>query len=148
MRRTPGRLTATLAVLVTLGLVAGMVAMVGVRQRTGLIDGVTAHSGQLSVAAQKLYRSLSDADATAASAFLSNGLEPAALRQRYQGDIADATAALAVVSAGCRVGPGRDVGRPDHQSVGGLYRSGGNRPGLQPAGRTARRGLPSGGLRV
>src|SRR6266545_1131525 len=57
-------------------------------------------SGPPTVQAQELYRSLSDADATAASAFLSNGVEPAPLRQRYQDDIAAASAALAAVTAG------------------------------------------------
>ena len=43
--------------------------------------------------------SLSDADATAAAAFLSSAAEPPQLRQRYQADIADASAALAAASA-------------------------------------------------
>jgi hypothetical protein len=89
-----------MAALIVLGLAAGLAGAVGVRQRAGLIDGLTSGGAAQSVAAQNLYRALSDADATAASAFLSNGLEPAALRERYQADIADATAALAVVSAG------------------------------------------------
>lgn len=99
MRQTPGRLTAMLAAVVVLGLIAGVVALVGVRQRADLVRGVTARSGELAVAAQSLYRALSDADATAASAFLSNGLEPPALRDRYQRDLADAAAALTIVSA-------------------------------------------------
>ncbi|HET6214557.1 MAG TPA: hypothetical protein VFE14_16955 [Micromonosporaceae bacterium] len=100
LRRTPGRLTALMAVLLALGLGAGVAGVLGVRDRAGEIDGATAHSGALAVAAQNLYRSLSDADATAASAFLSSGLEPAALRDRYQADIAGATDALAVAAGG------------------------------------------------
>jgi hypothetical protein len=42
---------------------------------------------------------LQDADATAASAFLSGGLEPAQLRERYEADIAQAQAALSVATA-------------------------------------------------
>ncbi|MEO3745717.1 hypothetical protein [Plantactinospora sp. B5E13] len=99
LRQTPGRLTAILAAVLVLGLLTGMAALVGVRQRADLVRGVTARSGELLVAAQNLYRALSDADATAASAFLSNGLEPPVLRDRYQRDLADAAAALTVVSA-------------------------------------------------
>ena len=56
---------------------------------------------------------LSDADATAASAFLSGGLEPAAARQRYEADIAQAASRLeaprrAGGPSGCR---GRDLAR-------------------------------------
>ncbi|GIG91191.1 hypothetical protein Pen02_61270 [Plantactinospora endophytica] len=99
LRRTPGRFTAILAGIVVLGLLTGVVAFVGVRQRADLVRGVTARSGEVAVAAQSLYRALSDADATAASAFLSNGLEPPAMRDRYQRDLADAASALTVVSA-------------------------------------------------
>lgn len=100
LRTTPGRFALILAGLVVLGLTVGITAAAGVRQRADLVAGVTSRSGELTVAAQNLYRALSDADATAASAFLSNGLEPADLRTRYQTDIADAAAALTVVSAG------------------------------------------------
>ncbi|WP_422769670.1 hypothetical protein ACN28C_23400 [Plantactinospora sp. WMMC1484] len=99
LRRTPGRLTAILTGVVVLGLLAGTVAFAGVRQRAELVRDVTARSGELAVAAQGLYRALSDADATAASAFLSNGLEPPALRERYQRDLADAASALTAVSS-------------------------------------------------
>lgn len=100
LRRTPGRLALLMAVLVVLGLAAGLASFVGVRQRTGLIDGVSSTSGRLAVAAQNLYRALSDADATAAAAFLAGGVEPVVQRDRYQADIAAATAALAVVARG------------------------------------------------
>ncbi|MFU8872880.1 hypothetical protein [Micromonospora sp. SL4-19] len=106
LRRTPGRLALATAVLIVLGIATGVAGAVGVRQRIDLVHGATARSGDLTVAVQRLYRALSDADATAASAFLTGGVEPAALRERYQSDIADAAAALAVVSAG-RAGGGR-----------------------------------------
>ncbi|ROT28284.1 hypothetical protein [Micromonospora sp. HM5-17] len=99
LSQTPGRLTAILAGVVALGLLFGATALVGVRQRADLVRGVTVRSGELLVAAQNLYRALSDADAITASAFLSNGLEPPELRERYQRDLADAAAALTVVSA-------------------------------------------------
>jgi hypothetical protein len=99
-RGTPGRLLLATVALVVLGLATGIAGAVGVRQRADLVDGAVARSGELTVAAQRLYRALSDADATAASAFLTGGVEPAALRERFQTDIADAAAALAVVSGG------------------------------------------------
>ncbi|WP_345536928.1 hypothetical protein [Phytohabitans rumicis] len=108
LRQTPGRLSLATAVLVVLGLATGIAGALGVRQRADLVSGATARSGELTVAAQRLYRALSDADATAASAFLTGGVEPAALRDRYQVDIADAAAALAIVSGG-----GAGAGRGD-----------------------------------
>ncbi|WP_319463568.1 hypothetical protein [Micromonospora sp. RTP1Z1] len=100
LRDTPRRLAAVLAGLVALGFVVGVVGFTGVRQRSDLIDGVTSRSGALVVAAQNLYRALSDADATAASAFLSGGVEPAAQRDRYKQGVTDAAAALTVIAAG------------------------------------------------
>lgn len=98
--RTPGRLALATAVLIVLGLATGVASAVGVRQRIDLINGATARTGELTVATQRLYRALSDADATAASAFLAGGVEPVAVRERYQRAIADAAAALTVVSGG------------------------------------------------
>ncbi|WP_157756865.1 hypothetical protein [Plantactinospora sp. KBS50] len=100
LRDTPRRLAAVLAGLVALGILVGAIGFAGVRQRAALIDGVTSRSGPLVVAAQDLYRALSDADATAASAFLSGGVEPAAQRERYQRDLSQATAALSTLTAG------------------------------------------------
>ncbi|MEN3303910.1 MAG: hypothetical protein V7603_112 [Micromonosporaceae bacterium] len=91
---TPGRLTALMALVVSLGLLVGVAGVLGTVHRAGLVDAVRTRSGPLTVSAQQLYRSLSDADATAAAAFLSSGVEPAALRDRYQSDIAAASAAL------------------------------------------------------
>jgi len=93
---TPELYRLVMAGLVLLGLGAGIVGLATVRHRSALMSDITGVSGPLSVDAQDLYRSLSDADATAANAFLTNGVEPAALRQRYLNDIARATAALTV----------------------------------------------------
>jgi hypothetical protein len=102
IRSTPGRLTALMLLLTLLGLVAGTATVVGVVQRAALVDGVGHGSGPLSLQAQQLYRSLSDADATAAAAFLSHGIEPAQLRQRYEDDITAAAAALSAITAGAQ----------------------------------------------
>lgn len=85
--------------LVLLGLVAGSVAVATTQHRSALLRDIVAVNGPLSVGAQELYRSLSDADATASDAFLANGAEPAVLRQRYLDDIARATSALTVALA-------------------------------------------------
>ncbi|UOZ09347.1 hypothetical protein [Amycolatopsis sp. WQ 127309] len=92
---TPGRLTVIAVGLVLLALVAGLVATLSVQNRDDTITGVIDHREPLAAASQQVYRSLSDADATAASAFLSIGTEPPELRQRYERDIAEAGAALA-----------------------------------------------------
>ncbi|WP_086838166.1 hypothetical protein [Amycolatopsis kentuckyensis] len=92
---TPGRLTVIAVGLVLLALVAGLVATLSVQDRDDTISGVIDRREPLAAASQQVYRSLSDADATAASAFLSIGTEPPELRQRYERDIAEAGAALA-----------------------------------------------------
>ncbi len=102
-RSTPGRLISWLVVLLAIGLTAGATGVIGSAQRSSLVNGVRTRSGPLAVQAQQLYRSLSDADASAASAFLSggsNGMEPAQLRARYQSDITAAGAALAAAATG------------------------------------------------
>lgn len=93
---TPGMFTTVAIGLVVLGLVSGLVGLITVQRRAALVRDVGEFSGPLSVHAQNLYRSLSDADAMAASAFLTNGVEPPALRQRYLDDIAQATTALSI----------------------------------------------------
>jgi len=104
LRSTPGRLSSILAGLVLLGLAAGVAALAGTATRAGQVDDVRTRSGPLTVTAQQLYRALSDADATAAAAFLSTGGEPADLRARYQSDIAAASDALATAAGSAGAG--------------------------------------------
>jgi hypothetical protein len=98
--RTARRLMLWLIGLLALGLMAGAAAVTSVQERSALVDQVITHDGPLVVAAQDLYRSLSDADATAANAFLIGSPEPPELRERYQADLANASAALATLSSG------------------------------------------------
>ena len=100
VRSTPGRLTAALIVLLLLGIAYGITAFTGSNQANTDVSSVQDSSGPLTVSAQSLYRALSDADATAATAFLTPGAETAASRQRYETDIAAAGTALAQVTAG------------------------------------------------
>jgi hypothetical protein len=85
--------------LVILTLLTGLVGALGLQQKQSTVDNLIDHREPLAAAAQQLYRSLSDADATAASAFLFGGAEQPSLRQRYEVDIAQAGAALARASS-------------------------------------------------
>jgi hypothetical protein len=81
--------------LVALSVLTGFVAALALQTKLDTTNGLADHREPLSAAAQQIYRSLSDADATASSAFLSGGSEPAQLRDRYEVDLAQAGAALA-----------------------------------------------------
>ena len=96
---TPGRLFVIGVGLVVLSLLAGVVGAIAMLQKQATIDNLIEHREPLAAASQQIYRSLSDADATAANAFLSGGNPPAALRERYELDIAQAGANLAKASA-------------------------------------------------
>lgn len=98
-RTTPGVLSLLTVALVLMSVLVGVFTAVGVRSRSAAIDDLTDRSGPLSVAAQDIYRALSDADVTATSAFLASGAESPELRDRYLTDIAEAEAAIAVAVA-------------------------------------------------
>lgn len=98
-RTTPGILTAFALVLVAATLLAGLFTSLSLQRRGQAIDDLATRSGPLTAAAQEIYRSLSDADATATGAFLTGGLEPIATRRRYEADIAQAASALAIAVA-------------------------------------------------
>lgn len=95
----PEKLRLLLAGLVALCLIWGGVAAWVVSQRASAAANVVSTSEPLVLDGQQIYRSLSDADATAAAAFLSGGLEPIATRQRYLADIAQATSHLESATA-------------------------------------------------
>ncbi|OLF17379.1 hypothetical protein [Actinophytocola xanthii] len=96
---SPGRLFVIGVALVMLALVTGVVGALAVQEKQDAIDNLIEHREPVAAASQQIYRSLSDADATAASAFLSGGTPPAALRERYELDIAQAGANLAQAAA-------------------------------------------------
>jgi hypothetical protein len=107
---TPTRLRLLLAALLAASLLWGAVAAWTVAGHAAAAGDVVAVSEPLSLEAQQIYRSLSDADATEAAAFLSGGLEPLRLRAQYQADIAlaarqleAATAAAGQSAAGSRL---------------------------------------------
>jgi hypothetical protein len=100
VRSTPGRLTVAMMALLVLGIAYGVTAFTGSAVASSHVTSVKESSGPLTVSAQSLYRALSDADATAATAFLSPGAETTVSRRRYLDDIAAAGAALARVTSG------------------------------------------------
>jgi len=96
---TPGRLFLMGVGLVVLALLTGVVGALSLQQKQTTIDNLVNHREPVAAASQQIYRSLSDADATAASAFLAGGTTPAELRDRYDLDIATAGANLAKAAA-------------------------------------------------
>lgn len=75
-RTPPGRLRLAGAVLVAVVLLFGAVAAWQASARAGAADRLVAHSQPLSQDAADIYRSLADADTTAATGFLLAGEEP------------------------------------------------------------------------
>jgi hypothetical protein len=95
---TPGKLTVLLLVLVLLSLLFGLIGALMVQQKQDTLNDLAARREPVAIASQEIYRSLSDADATAASTFLYVEGDSARLRQRYQQDIARVGSALAVAA--------------------------------------------------
>jgi hypothetical protein len=88
--------------LLLIGLVAGslgwgIIGAFAVSQHATAADQVVTSSEPLSLDAQQMYRSLSDADVTATTAFLTGPPEPLAVRRHYEADIAQAAADLAAL---------------------------------------------------
>ena len=99
-RTTPGVLGIVAVVIAVACVIAGVVIGGQLDSRIAERNAVLDHSEPLAYAAQNLYAALSAADAAAASAFLSGGVETAPVRARYRQALADAAAALTDVTAG------------------------------------------------
>lgn len=95
----PGRLRLSALALVVLVLAFGALTGWQVTSRTQAADRVVSGSQPLSENAAEIYRSLADADTTAAAGFLLAGNEPPAVRQRYQTDLANASQLLTQAAA-------------------------------------------------
>jgi hypothetical protein len=95
---TPARLRLLLIATVVASLLWGAAAAWTAGQRASAAGNVVAVSEPLSYDAEQIYRSLSDADATEATAFLA-GIEPPAARSRYLADIARAETYLEIATA-------------------------------------------------
>ncbi|MGF6884258.1 hypothetical protein ABIA39_003501 [Nocardia sp. GAS34] len=97
---TPGVIVAIAAAAVVLCLVTGLVCANELNGKTSRRDTTLARSEPLDNAAQNLYVALSQADASAATAFLTGGIESPQIRAQYQQALADAADALATATAG------------------------------------------------
>ncbi|MBT2385389.1 hypothetical protein [Streptomyces sp. ISL-11] len=95
----PGRLRIIGAVLAAVLVAFGAVTAWQVTDRAAAADAVVRTSQPLSADAADIYRSLADADTTAASGFLAGGQEPHAVRQRYEKDVALASRLLVKAAA-------------------------------------------------
>jgi hypothetical protein len=99
-RTTPGVVGIIAIVVAASCVLAGLVCGGQLDGRISEHNAVLDRSEPLAYSAQKLYAALSAADAAAASAFLSGGIETVAMRTRYKQALADAASALADVTAG------------------------------------------------
>jgi hypothetical protein len=90
----PARLRALMIGLLAASLAWGAVTAWTVTQHASAAHNVVSTSEPLSLSAQQLYRSLSDADVTASATVLASTNAPLAARQRYAADIARAAADL------------------------------------------------------
>jgi hypothetical protein len=88
--------------LVVASLVWGAVAVFTAEQHASAASNVMTASEPLTLDAEQIYQSLSDADATAANAFLAGGLIPAAKLRQYNADIT--AAGLRIESASTLTG--------------------------------------------
>lgn len=144
---TPAKLRLLLVGLLALFVIWGTAAALAVAAHASAAADVVGVSEPLSVDAQQIYRSLSDADATEAAAFLSGGLEPLQLRRRYQDDIARAALRLEVATAAA----GNSAAGFPVRRAGGrpacLRRAGGDGAGGQPAGAAAGRRVFAAGVK-
>ena len=104
---TPGKVRLIRAGLVAACLAWGALAALMVSQHASAAREATATSEPLSLAAQQMYQSLADADVTASTGYLYGRTPPFAYRQRYQRDIAAASADLKAVTA---AGGGQAIG--------------------------------------
>jgi hypothetical protein len=95
---TPGKL-ALASTLVVAGLLCfGVVATLAVQSRSDAASAARTQTEPLLVQAVTLYDSLSDANATATTTFLTGGLEPAPRRAHYLQDLRLATGSLTTLT--------------------------------------------------
>lgn len=99
MRSTPATLRILLVALTAACLAWGAVAALMLDQHRQGSAHATTTSEPLSLAAERMYQSLADADVTSTTGFLFGSQQPPASQQRYQADIAEAAAALKQLTA-------------------------------------------------
>ncbi|WP_255122870.1 hypothetical protein [Rhodococcus sp. 14-2470-1b] len=99
-RSTPARMIAMGGLLIVLLVATGFVTSEAVSDRESTLDSLLVRTEPLANSAQNLYGALSVADAAASTAFISGGLEPQAVRDRYAQAIGDAGTELIRASGG------------------------------------------------
>jgi hypothetical protein len=104
---TPGRLRTMLVLLILATLAWGVLATFTVAQHSSAAATVVGASEPLTDDAQQIWSRLSDADDAAATAILAGGVEPPAVRQRYEADIR--AAKIAIEDAAARGGSSADL---------------------------------------
>lgn len=97
---TPARLTVVGTLLVVLTLSAGILTSVSVDSRQSTLETLLAETEPLANSAQNLYGAFSVADAAATTAFISGGIEPEAVRDKYTQSVGVASAELVYAAAG------------------------------------------------
>ena len=97
---TPGRMALVAVVLIAAPLAVGVAASTTVTDRRDQLETLRSHTEPLADAAQQIYNALSIANTTAATTFLSGGVEPSDVRDRYDAAIGQATAGLVTASNG------------------------------------------------
>lgn len=95
---SPGRLLGVGLLLIVLSLGSGVITAGAVHDRQSDLDVLLAHTEPDANAAHRLYTALSVADAAAATAFISGGLEPEQVRDRYSQALGEAGADLVTLS--------------------------------------------------
>ena len=108
LSRTPGRIRLLGAILVVALVVLGLVTGAVLRERFDASQQVERRAAPALLAAADLYVALADADTTASRGFLEQGLEPVAVRQRYDDALQRAASLLTDVSASSRRLPAVD----------------------------------------
>jgi len=106
---TPGRLRLAAVLLILGALLFGVLAAGATSSRSQAAESVAKQTEPLLVQVQGLYVSLSDADATASTTFLTGGLEPPARRAHYERDLRVAAGNLTMLT--------QDVGTPGQASA-------------------------------
>jgi hypothetical protein len=97
---TPGRMAVTAVVLIAALLAVGVTASKMASDRQSELENLRSHTEPLADAAQRIYGALSFANTTAATAFLSGGIEPHDVRASYDAAIGQASAGLVTASNG------------------------------------------------
>jgi len=97
---TPGRMALVAVVLIAALLAVGVTASTTVSDRQSQLETLRSRTEPLADAAQRIYGALSFANTTAATAFLSGGVEPHDVRDRYDAAIGQASAGLVTASNG------------------------------------------------